>query len=175
MTYKYILPVLTLACIGCGPSPTTTVEPPVMQIDDTKCTRGALEADGLISSPPIRLDSGTYVISTTYLQIKPTKEAGRRFSEVNAPLEAELKSNPGLIQATTLVSQACNTARTLSAWKDEAAMMRFVSSPAHLAAISAIADISRGGSIVTHYTDDGSGFNWAAAAVKLQEDTGPFY
>ncbi len=175
MTNNLIFGVFTLACMGCGPSPSTDVDSTGIQIDESKCTRGSLEADGLASSPPMRLDSGTYIISSTYLQIKPTKEAGRKFSEVNAPLEAELKSNPGLIQATTRVSEACNTARTLSAWKDEAAMMRFVTSPGHMAAISAVKEISRGGSIVTNYKDDGSGFNWATAVVKIKEDTGPFY
>jgi hypothetical protein len=167
---------LLFVVTACGQAPNTSMDGSVtITIDDTKCVRGQLEADGISSSTPKKFEVGNYVISSTYLQIRPTKEAGKKFSEVNSPLDAELKANLGLLQAVTLISNACNSARTLSLWKDEASMMRFVGSQAHLAAIGAIGEISRGGSLVTHWSDDGSGFNWATAATKVKAANGPFY
>jgi hypothetical protein len=162
-----------ISICACGPMPESSDSG--IMIDESKCMRGLLESDGLSSSLPKKFDAGAYVISSTYLRIKPTREAGKKFSEVNAPLDAELRQNAGLLQAVTLISNECNTARTLSLWRDEASMMRFVASGAHGKAIGAIGEISRGGSMVTHWNDDGTGFTWAAAAAKVKEFSGPFY
>lgn len=169
--------IAILGCVlaSCGAMPSASDAGQTIAIDESKCTRELLEADGLESSVTMKLDAGRYVVSSTYLRIKPTKEAGALFQDVNGGIGDVLKANTGLIQAVTRVSAACNTARTLSVWRDEAAMFQFVGSQAHSRAISEVSNISRGGSIVTNWTDDGSGFNWATAVMKIKEDTGPFY
>ena len=57
--------------------------------------------------------------------------------------------------------------------RDAAAMMAFVTGPAHAAAIAGVPTISRGGSLVTHFADDGSGANWAHAATVIGTVNGP--
>ena len=74
---------------------------------------------------------------------------------------------------TTPAAARCGTARTLAVWRDAAAMMAFVTGPAHAAAIAGVPTISRGGSLVTHFADDGSGANWAHAATVIGTVNGP--
>jgi quinol monooxygenase YgiN len=159
---------------GCGTPPAPNPEP-TNTIDEPKCSRELLEPDSLTSAAPIALDTGTYVVSSTYVRIKNTKEAGEQFQRLVDSMGEALQSNPGLIQVVTRLSVECNSARTLSVWRDEAAMFEFVGSPAHANAMSQVKDLSRGGGAGTHWTDDGSGFNWETALAKLKEETGSSY
>lgn len=158
--------VLTTAC-----GPDLQDLPPV---DEAACTKENLEADGRDSSE-LGLPPGTYVISSTYLRLRHSRAALARFRELNAPMADTLAANPGVVKVVTRLSVACNTARTLSAYKDEAAMYDFVGSPAHAAAVAAVGEVSRGGSIVTHWTDTEAGYSWQTATAKLAVKAGPLY
>ena len=67
----------------------------------------------------------------------------------------------------------CNTARTLSVWRDDVAMLEFSASPAHRAAVAASSQLNRGDSVVMHWTGDETQASWKAAAQKLAEYNGP--
>ena len=112
-------------------------------------------------------------MSSTYLQLKPAQQG--RFQELLEPIETDLASRDGVVALSFGGSPACGTARTLAVWRDEAAMFAFVTGEAHSAAVSAIDELSRGGSVVTHWAGDESSATWEAAAAQLAADDGPTY
>jgi hypothetical protein len=165
-----------------GGTGTTTAVPgsPETQADAfADCTRGRLEADlnaAPLAGPGVRdgaLEPGEYILSSTYLQLKPDKQP--RFQELLGPIETDLGSRDGVVALSFGGSPACGTARTLSVWRDDAAMFAFVASEAHSAAARAVGEISRGGSVVTHWTGDQSSATWETAARQLAADDGPKY
>lgn len=163
--------LLTLA--ACGPMEDADALPAV---DETKCTKDSLEADGLDSDELTTLPAGQYVISTTYLRLPHTKSALKRFNELVAPMTDELKAQQGLVRVTTRLSSSCNTARTLSVWKSELEMYRFVSGPSHAKAMGAVTQVSRGGSVTTHWAGSQADATWQKATQMLAADTdGPVY
>jgi quinol monooxygenase YgiN len=143
------------------------------------CAPGTLEADmnaAPLSGPGVQdgaLEPGEYIVSSTYLQLKPDKLD--RFQELLKPIEADLASRDGVVALSFGGSPTCGTARTLAVWRDEAAMFSFVTGEAHSAAVGAIDELSRGGSIVTHWTGDQASATWDAAAGQLAADDGPTY
>jgi quinol monooxygenase YgiN len=161
--------VSLLALSACGlPTP------------DASCTRSALEPDlggagwrgaGLVNGaiPP-----GNYVISSTYIAMKPTAEAQAGFQEVWTPLEKSLDATDGLIAYQTFGSTQCATARTIAVWRDQMAMFQFVGSPQHTAAIQKSATISRGGGATTHWLDTEAGATLERAVEKLAADQPTF-
>jgi len=168
---------LTLALLvlcGCGPAVMMT-EDDLPPIDESVCSRGRIEDDGIDSSTPMALPAGNYLISTTYLRLPLKKSALARFRALTSPIDDALRRNAGVVQVVTRLSTTCNTARTLTVWKDEASMYELVGSPEHSAAMAAVKEVSRGGSIVTHWVDDGTGATWTEAAKRLDADSGPFY
>ncbi|HTU61120.1 MAG TPA: hypothetical protein VMF89_21850, partial [Polyangiales bacterium] len=118
---------------------------------------------------------GTYLVSTTYLALQQAPEAQQRFNALMGPIMKELAQRDGLLALSTGASIECGSVRTLSVWRDEVAMFGFVTSAAHAAAIAAIGEVSRGGSIVTHWQGDDSTVSWAAAAEHAGVDDGPLY
>jgi heme-degrading monooxygenase HmoA len=179
---RLLFPCLALLVLpACGedaPAPTPLVEDPLAD-----CTRDAVEADlqsfSPMSGPGVRADGtlapGRYVVSSTYLRMRPEPAAQARFQELMGPISQALQAQPGLVALQLAASERCGTARTLSVWQDEAAMYGFVTGDAHMAAVRAVGEVSRGGSIVTHWADDAQGVSWAKAAQQLGADTGPFY
>ncbi|MCA2976774.1 MAG: hypothetical protein INH41_28425 [Myxococcaceae bacterium] len=166
------LSLLTLV-VGCGPGVDPDSLPPV---DETACTKAQLEADGRDSAPLAALPPGQYVVSTTYLRLPLRRSALARFSELTAPMEDELRANAGLVRVTTRLATSCNTARTLTVWRTEADMYRFVGSPAHARAMAATPEVSRGGSVTTHWSASEAEATWQVATRKLAEDDdGPVY
>jgi hypothetical protein len=169
--------LLTLSSItltlSCGAMPDADALPP---IDESVCSKERLEADGRDSAELTALPAGQYVVSTTYLRLPLRRSALARFSELTAPMEEELRANPGLVRVTTRLAGSCNTARTLSVWKTEADMYRFVGSAAHARAMAAVAEVSRGGSVTTHWNATQAEATWQVATQKLAEDNdGPVY
>lgn len=165
--------VLLLTLAACGPMEDADALPAV---DEAKCTKDSLEADGLDSAELAALPAGQYVITTTYLRLPLKKSALKRFNELVAPMTDELKAHQGLVRVTTRLSTSCNTARTLSVWKSELEMYRFVNGSSHAKAMAAVSQVSRGGSVTTHWLGSESDATWQTATQKLAADTdGPTY
>jgi heme-degrading monooxygenase HmoA len=143
------------------------------------CVRGELESDleaAPLAGSAVRdgaLEPGQYVVSSTYLQLKPSEE--ELFQKLIGPIMNDLAHREGLIAISLGTARSCNSARTLTVWRDEAAMLGFVVGDAHAAAMSEIHELSRGGSVVTHWSGDESSVSWSAAAKHLAEDDGPEY
>jgi heme-degrading monooxygenase HmoA len=181
---RHLLSLLAMlglsACGGEAPVPPSPPE----EVDPLAgCTRDQMEADlaffAPMSGPAVRADGslepGRYIVSSTYLKLKPEPRAQQRFGELMGPINQTLQNQPGLMAIHLASSGSCATARTLTVWKDEASMYGFVTSEAHLAAIQAVGEVSRGGSIVTHWADDERGVSWEKAGQQLAADEGPFY
>jgi hypothetical protein len=168
-------PLLALASLvtACGPMEDPDALPPV---DEAACTKERLEADGRDSTALEALPPGRYVVSTTYLRLPHRKSALQRFSSLTAPMEDELRANPGLVRVTTRLASSCNTARTLTVWRSETDMYRFVGSPSHARAMAAVTEVSRGNSVTTHWSASEAEATWEVATQKLAADTdGPIY
>lgn len=127
-------------------------------------TGSAVDADGKLKPPA----AGTkYVISTTYLRLPKGEAAQKKFRELMAPIQAALPTQEGLVGLAFASSEKCTVARTLSVWRDEAAMYKFVASKAHADAVSAVGEVSRGGSQVTHWTGVETDATWDVARTRL--------
>ncbi|WP_224242444.1 hypothetical protein [Hyalangium gracile] len=171
----------TLSLLACDSTKPIDPPPPVDELAD--CTCGRLEEDLLrevpLFGPAVRADGtlapGQYIVSSTCLKMKTDAQAQARFRELVGPIGEALRSQPGLMAVAFASSERCQAERTLTVWKDEAAMYEFVTGDAHLAAMSAVSEVSRGGSIVTHWSDDERGASWEKAAQQLGADEGPFY
>lgn len=146
-----------------------------------ECERGALESDlqaaplagpGLVNGA---LPPGRYVFSTTYLRLRPEPAAQQRFGALMEPIMADLMARPGLLAVALGVSAQCGTARTFTVWQDEVAMLDFVTGEAHGAAVAAVGEVSRGGSLVTHWLGEEDDADWSVAARRAAADEGPFY
>jgi heme-degrading monooxygenase HmoA len=121
-------------------------------------------------------DGSTYVVSSTYLALMPDPAAQQAFGESMGPIIPALLGNPGMIATSLGLSMQCSTARTLTVWASEEAMMAFVTSDAHATAIARVAEISRGDSLVTHWTGAAiPEITWDEALARVLADEGPFY
>jgi hypothetical protein len=60
-------------------------------------------------------------------------------------------------------------------WRDDAAMLEFVIGDAHSTAMQAVSELSRGGSVVTHWSGDEKTAAWKSASEHLARDDGPEY
>ncbi|WP_164018605.1 antibiotic biosynthesis monooxygenase family protein [Pyxidicoccus trucidator] len=179
---RILLSYLTLLVLpACGggelPPPAIVQEDPLAD-----CARERLEEDlqmlplaGAAVRADGTLEPGSYIVSSTYLKLRPEPEALARFQALMGPISESLQAQQGLVALQVASSERCGTARTLSVWRDEAAMYSFVSGSAHQAAVSSVREVSRGGSIVTHWTDNERGVSWTKAARQLGADPGPFY
>ncbi len=177
--------VLIAGLTGCSEDSETPAGDPRGTVDDG-CVRGALESDiaylprtgpkvdatGTLMPPP----ADGYVVSSTFLRLRPGDEAARRFGELFGPIAAQLQTQPGLEALQLATSAGCQTARTLSVWASPDAMYDFVVSDTHYAAVRAVSEVSRGGSVVVHWTarkvDQAS---WDEATQRLTDAQGPFY
>jgi len=188
------LPLTLLACASDDETSTDTPRTDTPSIDTPStggalrpeasfagCERGTLEPDLMtapLAGPAVRdgaLLPGAYVVSSTYLQLKTDAASRQLFEELVGPVLADLENRPGLMALSLGSSDACGTLRTLGAWQDDAAMIGFVTSPAHLTAMSRVTDLSRGGSVVTHWLGDEAAADWRSAARQLAADDGPQY
>lgn len=146
------------------------------------CSRGELEPD--ITYVPIPLAGGSlaeppaqgYVVSSTYLRLRHDETAKSRFRELNGPINTDLLGRAGLLALEFAIAEECNTARTKSVWASTEAMYEFVTGVAHGEAVGAVDELSRGGSVVTHWTAKTlAETTWDEAVIRLQGDRGPIY
>ena len=136
------------------------------------CSRGIVESDlqaGPWKGPGLdasgNIPTGQYVVSSTYVQLKPGSTA--EFMQLVGPVAASLQQQSGMVATRFGQSAACGSARTLVVWSDLESMYNFVTGPAHGAAMPKIVDISRGNGAGVHFDDDGSGATFANAASQL--------
>lgn len=169
--FRLSLAMTTVLFVGCG-SDTT----------DDGCSATALEADSVIvigvgsamgpaswpQLPP------TAVVAQTYLRLQSTAESRTTFDELNNAIIPELTAAPGLMGVSIRSSAACNTARTLTVWQDEAAMMGFVAGPAHSNAIASVGSVSRGGSITVAGALGTTAVDWSLVS-RFGSHDGPVY
>jgi len=150
-------------------------------VDLAGCERGSIEPDFMaapLAGPAIEaggLAAGEYLISSTYLQLGQDAEAQQLFEMLIGPVVADLQTRAGLLALSLGSSAGCGTARTLAVWQDEAAMIGFVTGEAHGNAMARVGDVSRGGSVVTHWLGDEGSVDWAEAASRVGADDGPLY
>ncbi|MCA2976988.1 MAG: hypothetical protein INH41_07560 [Myxococcaceae bacterium] len=174
-TFASLCVVLLTAACGAGVEAGVDADalPP---IDESACSKERLEADGRDSALLEALPKGQYVVGTTYLRLPLSRRAVDRFRQLSQAMEADLRANPGLLRVVTRTAGSCNTARTLSVWKTEADMYRFVGSASHARAMAAVGEVSRGGSVTTHWNASETEATWEIATRKLAEDNdGPVY
>ena len=149
------------------------------------CKREVIEPDQAFMGPPegpavnpqtqqINPPAGA-IVATTYLALKPGEQAGQRFGQLVGPVIQDLGARQGLLAITTSTSTSCGTARTVTVWESEAAMMAFVTGEAHLAAIQGTSDVSRGGSVTMTWPHAGGELTWQIAAARLKDHDGPIY
>lgn len=177
---------LAASLAACGTDADSDPTPP--GDEPAGCARGTLEPDlaflqpmagpavdpatGAIAPPP----AGGYVISSTYLAMRPEPAAQQRFGQLMGPISQALATQPGLLALQLGASQSCGTARTFAVWSSEDALYDYVTGPAHSAAAAAVAEVSRGGSVVTHWTATAAAqMSWQAAAARLADFDGPTY
>lgn len=171
---KTFVALTSLFLAACGPMEMTDPDA-LPTVDEAKCTKFTLEADGRDTTRMEPLPAGQYVVSTTYLRLHHKKSTQALLTELTTPMDADLRAN-GVVRQTTRVSGACNTARTLTVWKSEADMYRFVASPSHAKAMGRVSELSRGNSITTHWNADATGATWEKATEMLSaDDNGPIY
>jgi hypothetical protein len=163
---------------ACGPAPAVN-EPPTGSapppIDETKCQRQWLEADGRDSTLLEPLQPGQYVFATTYLRLRQSRETLELFRKLNTPIGETLQTAPGLVRVVTRLSESCNTARTFTVWRDEASMLKFVTSEAHTAAMVYTNELSRGESLTQSWSGDATDFAWNTVLKKLEVSTNRRY
>jgi quinol monooxygenase YgiN len=100
----------------------------------------------------------TYLVSSTVLAPRPEKM--QEFFDTAGAMVPVLLANPGLVGFSLGTSAKCGTARTLAVWRDQEAMMAFVVSPEHAAAVSAASELSSTGTITS----------WQVTAAEIPVD-----
>lgn len=100
------------------------------------------------------LDDGEteFVVSVTYLALNADADFGL-LAQLNGANAMALYSNPGMVATQLGGSMACGSLRTFTVWDDNAALMAFVGSKAHLQSMGAFPAISRGGSTLSIWQD----------------------
>lgn len=182
MKLTAVLLLSASVAVGCGAPMNTSDGGADGAAEDPACMVAGLEPDLRMSplqGPAVdangALAAGQYVFSTTQLRMKSTAAAAQRFNEVMGGIGAALETQPGLLAHSVATSTRCNTARTLTVWRDEAAMYAFSSGGPHANAVAAVSEISRGGSRVTHWNGPATDATWDNAALTLTASTGPSY
>jgi heme-degrading monooxygenase HmoA len=95
-----------------------------------------------------------YVVSSTYGVPKPTSDGklvSDRYLALFGAVAEQLEREPGLIALQLGQSNACGSGRTLAIWRSEEEMYDFVTSRAHLDAMTAADEILQPGYAVTHW------------------------
>lgn len=125
--------------------------------------RGYDPAQGLLAPA-----QETYVASTTFLILNPDET--QRFQELVGGIVADLETREGLVAMSLGNSQKCGTVRTMTLWKSQEAMMDFVISPAHSAAMAETSVVGLNGAVTSwEVTADEVPMSWELARTKIAE------
>ena len=93
---------------------------------------------GIVGTP-----LATYVVATTVLSRRP--EAASKFLMLATGAIGSANQTDGFVGFVVATSKKCGTARTITVWKSEEAMMTFVTAPAHAACMAASSEVSSTG------------------------------
>lgn len=135
------------------------------------------EGPGFTLADGITTDAeGPFVGSTTMLILKPGDEPKATFDKHMAVLSEKIKTQPGLIGVSLALPIGTDGYRTLTVWESEEAMLEWVVSDEHTAAMAEMADKSAEGSAVTSWSMERDELeagppSWEDARKRL-EDTG---
>lgn len=130
-----------------------------------------------LAGPGYDPDSGlvdpqaTYVLSTTQALPRPEKLA--EFGQLVGAAGMAAAQAPGLVAISFASEPNCGFQRTLTIWRDEAAMMAFVVGPEHAAAMSRASEVLLTGR-TTHLTIDAAQVEtgWEAALTAVADAPG---
>jgi len=112
--------------------------------------------DGALKDPR----EGAYLVSTTRIALADTNEAGEAFSSHMEKLQAALPDQPGVVGWSFAFTPFTNDEyRTLAIWESEEAMLAWVVSDVHAAAMGDFAEHG--------YAEAGETTTWEASADEL--------
>jgi heme-degrading monooxygenase HmoA len=119
---------------------------------------------------------GPFTASTTSLILADGDEPKQVFDKHMAVLGEKIKTQPGLIGFSLALPIGSEGYRTLTVWESEDAMLEWVVSDEHLAAMDEMADKAKEGSAVTSWKMERAELeagppSWEDARKRL-EDTG---
>ena len=143
----FSLPACTSDDSGEGTVPQTSE---ITGADVFTCVDDDLSAGQPFSGPGYKPSEGglqaplqeAYLASTTAIAIKPDEASGKRFFELTVPIIGQLTQMEGVVGWEVALSDKCGYGRTITVWRNEEAMMGFVMSDAHVAAMSESASVS---------------------------------
>ena len=91
-----------------------------------------------------------FVASTTFFQVKDDDASTKAFNDHMTKIQEALKTQPGLIGYSLAFTPGSNDDyRTLAVWESEDAMLEWVTSDVHAAAMQDMADKAKGGSVAS--------------------------
>ena len=110
-----------------------------------------------------------HIVATTAGWARPEPEHQEALGQASGAVSAAVFESPGLLGVSFGGSQACGTARTLSLWADEAALMAFVLGDAHRQAMPIVPRATLGWE-TTHWTEQSTApTTWQRAREALAE------
>lgn len=123
--------------------------------------------DGVYTGPA----DAPLLASSTVLYLLPGDEPMARFGALLTDVQAELMRSEGLLGIAFGGSAACGSNRTLAVWRDMDAMMGFVGSEAHVAAMIATSELADAGTRTVHWTVDPAveEVTWEAGVRRARE------
>lgn len=123
------------------------------------CNAGTMEDDVTIipfngagvdpMTHELRPFASPVIASATYIRIREENRA--RFNELVAPIMGQLATQEGLVGVSLAISGSCASARTLTIWESSEAMVGFMVSPNHAAAMAASSEVALPGSTVVNW------------------------
>src|SRR6185369_8907297 len=109
------------------------------------------------------------MVASTYLALKP--EQVEHALGLGGPVVDSLFSMHGFVAFSTVSSPSCAALRTLTVWESEEDMLAFVASPAHVTAMAAISELSRGSSNTVAWDGTEQDATWDRGAELLARET----
>ncbi len=107
-----------------------------------------------------------YWVSSTVLVVRPEVEA--EFLQLVFDMIPALMANPGYVALGLAGSNKCGTRRTMTVWRDQAAMFAFVMSAEHQAGVSKALEVSTTGTVTSwEVSKDAIPIPWADASAKV--------
>ncbi|MBL9110389.1 MAG: hypothetical protein JNM74_14000 [Myxococcales bacterium] len=168
---------LLSACSSSSPDvdPSSADAAPAEKTYPETCSHETLEADAKLSpfdgagakDGALVPSNADFAIAATYLQLRGSPDAAKKFQETMAKINQELAKAEGLVAFRVATSDSCGSARTLSVFKDETAMLKFVTSAAHSQAMTLATSLSRGKSKTTRWTGKLTEVTFEAGAQHL--------